>query len=99
MQQGPTLQSSDSLGAESLWSLSDMEVAIVVRDDDDSTKRISLKVLRNPRKAAFELQKLFNLPEEPTYLYDRGMCITVSFCNITIQFSVVTTRHLKKCFT
>ena len=50
--------------------------ALVRRDDQPQTyQEIPLTVLNDPSKAAEEVQRIFNISDTPTHLYDKCKCV------------------------
>ena len=53
--------------------MEDIGFVFVRRDDKPhDAKIINFETLQDLKKAAKELQKIFNLSEEPEFLYDKG---------------------------
>ena len=50
--------------------------ALIRRDDQPQTyQEIPLTVLNYPSKAAEEVQRIFNISDTPTHLYDKCKCV------------------------
>ena len=55
------------------------ESALVRRDDQPKTyQAIPLTTLNDPSKAGEEVQRIFNLIDTPTHLYDKRKCVNTS---------------------
>ena len=62
------------------------EVSALVRRDDQPKiyQVIPLTTLNDPSKAAEEVQRIFNLFDTPTHLYDKCKCVNTYYIEIVV---------------